>query len=437
MIASNANDKITRAHLVIINSARGSVESDVEEFISLILSAGAAINDITYVDSQRFYRRSLIGSGKIQEIKEQVVTKCSDLVVFNRPLTPSQERNLEQAISCRVIDRTRLILDIFAQRAVTKTGKLQVELAQLNHLSTRLVRGWMHLERQKGGIGLRGPGETQLETDRRLIQQRIKSIKKRLTSIETQRQTTRKSRNKIMKSVALVGYTNVGKSTLFNKLTGANILVQDKLFATLDPSFKLIKLPKKRKAILSDTVGFIKDLPYELIDAFLSTLEEVVNADLLIHVLDATNRHVHQHRKSVHDILSTIGAEQIPTIYVYNKTDLLKQNLGIIDNTTHLEISAKAGTGIDNLLAIISKYIKPKPFRAVLRIRLEQSRERSLIFSHSNVIEECFTDENNLELEVEIDELNLNKLKKNTNIKVVKGKLAEQSTSSSKNRSYK
>ena len=379
----------------------------------------------------------MIGAGKIQEIKEQVVTKCSDLVVFNHPLTPSQERNLEQAISCRVIDRTRLILDIFAQRAVTKTGKLQVELAQLNHLSTRLVRGWMHLERQKGGIGLRGPGETQLETDRRLIQQRIKSIKKRLTSIETQRQTTRKSRNKIMKSVALVGYTNVGKSTLFNKLTGANILVQDKLFATLDPSFKLIKLPKKRKAILSDTVGFIKDLPYELIDAFLSTLEEVVNADLLIHVLDATNRHVHQHRKSVHDILSTIGADQIPTIYVYNKTDLLKQNLGIIDNTTHLEISAKAGTGIDNLLAIISKYIKPKPFRAVLRIRLEQSRERSLIFSHSNVIEECFTDENNLELEVEIDEPNLNKLKKNTNIKVVKGKLAEQSTSSSKNRSYK
>ena len=435
MIASN--DKITRAHLVIINSAKGSIESDVEEFISLILSAGAAINGITYVDSQRFYRRSLIGSGKIQEIKEQVVTKCSDLIVFNHPLTPSQERNLEQAISCRVIDRTRLILDIFAQRAVTKTGKLQVELAQLNHLSTRLVRGWMHLERQKGGIGLRGPGETQLETDRRLIQQRIKSIKKRLTSIETQRQTTRKSRNKIMKSVALVGYTNVGKSTLFNKLTGANILVQDKLFATLDPSFKLIKLPKKRKAILSDTVGFIKDLPYELIDAFLSTLEEVVNADLLIHVLDATNRHVYQHRKSVHDILRTIGADQIPTIYVYNKTDLLKQNLGIIDNTTHLEISAKAGTGIDNLLAIISKYIKPKPFRAVLRIRLEQSRERSLIFSHSNVIEECFTDENNLELEVEIDELNLNKLKKNINIKVVKGKLAEQTTSSSKNRSYK
>ena len=431
------NDKVTRAHLVIINSAKGSIESDVEEFISLILSAGAAINGITYVDSQRFYRRSLIGSGKIQEIKEQVVTKCSDLVVFNLPLTPSQERNLEQAINCRVIDRTRLILDIFAQRAVTKTGKLQVELAQLNHLSTRLVRGWMHLERQKGGIGLRGPGETQLETDRRLIQQRIKSIKKRLTGIETQRQTTRKSRNKIMKNVALVGYTNVGKSTLFNKLTGANILVQDKLFATLDPSFKLIKLPKKRKAILSDTVGFIKDLPYELIDAFLSTLEEVVNADLLIHVLDATNRNVHQHRKSVHDILNTIGADQIPTIYVYNKTDLLKQNLGIIDNITHLEISAKAGTGIDNLIAIISGYIKPKLFRVFLRIGLEKSRERSLIFSHSNVIEECFTDENNLELEVEIDEPNLNKLKKNTNIKVVKGKLAEQSTSSSKNRSYK
>ena len=435
MIASN--DKTTRTHLVIINSARGSIESDIEEFISLALSAGAAINDITYVDSRQFYRRSLIGAGKIQEITKQVATKCSDLVVFNHFLTPSQERNLEQAISCRVIDRTRLILDIFAQRAVTKTGKLQVELAQLNHLSTRLIRGWMHLERQKGGIGLRGPGETQLETDRRLIQKRIKSIKKRLKSIETQRQTTRKSRNKIMKNVALVGYTNVGKSTLFNKLTGANILVQDKLFATLDPSFKLIKLPNKRRAILSDTVGFIKDLPYELIDAFLSTLEEVVSADLLIHVLDATDRHVHNHRKSVNEVLSKIGADQIPTIYVYNKTDLLKQNISIIDDRTHLEISAIEGTGIDHLLAIISKHIKPEPVRAVLQIGLKQSRERALIFSHSNVIEECFTDENNLELEVEIDKLNLNKLKKNTNIRVVKGKLAKEPAKPSKNRSYK
>jgi len=435
MIASN--DNTTRTHLVIINSAKGSIESDIEEFFSLVLSAGAAINDITYVDSRRFYRRSLIGAGKIQEITKKVATKCSDLVVFNHSLTPSQERNLEQAISCRVIDRTRLILDIFAQRAVTKTGKLQVELAQLNHLSTRLIRGWMHLERQKGGIGLRGPGETQLETDRRLIQQRIKSIKKRLKSIETQRQTTRKSRNKIMKNVALVGYTNVGKSTLFNKLTGANILVQDKLFATLDPSFKLIKLPHKRRAILSDTVGFIKDLPYELIDAFLSTLEEVVSADLLIHVLDATDRHVHNHRKSVNEVLSEIGADQIPTIYVYNKTDLLKQNIGIIDDKTHLEISAKEGTGIDPLLAIISKHIKPEPVRVVLQIGLEQSRERALIFSHSNVIEECFTNENNLELEVEIDKLNLNKLKKNINIKVVKGTLAEVSAKPSKNRSYK
>jgi len=432
-----SNEKITKAHLAIINSRRGLIEYDVEEFISLILSAGATINEITYVDTQRFYRRSLIGSGKIQEIKDQVANKCSNLVVFNYPLNPSQERNLEQAIGCRVIDRTRLILDIFAQRAVTKTGKLQVELAQLNHLSTRLIRGWKHLERQKGGIGLRGPGEKQLETDRRLIQQRIKSIKKRLTNIETQRQTTRKSRNKIMKSVALVGYTNVGKSTLFNKLTGANILVEDQLFATLDPSFKLIQLSKKRKAILSDTVGFIKDLPYELIDAFLSTLEEVIDADLLIHVLDATNKHVHQQRKSVNDILSTIGANHIPTIYAYNKTDLLKQKLGIIDNNIHLKISAKEGTGINNLLAVISEYIKPKPFRAFLRIGLEQSRERSLIFSHSNVIEECFTGENNLELEVEINELNLNKLKKNTNIKVVNGKLAEQASSPSKKRSYK
>ena len=431
----------TKAVIVQIEFSKGrddfSPLNAFDEFKELVVSSGAEIAREDFSKQSKPTAGLFITKGKAERIKDFVNETESELVIFNHELTPSQERNLENIFKARVLDRTGLILDIFAERASSHIGKLQVELAQLSHLSTRLVRGWSHLERQKGGIGLRGPGETQLETDRRLIQQRIKSIKKRLTSIETQRQTTRKSRNKIMKSVALVGYTNVGKSTLFNKLTGANILVQDKLFATLDPSFKLIKLPKKRKAILSDTVGFIKDLPYELIDAFLSTLEEVVNADLLIHVLDATNRQVHQHRKSVHDILSTIGADQIQTIYVYNKTDLLKQNLGIIDNTTHLEISAKAGTGIDHLLAIISKYIKPKPFRAVLRIRLEQSRERSLIFSHSNVIEECFTDENNLELEVEIDEPNLNKLKKNTNIKVVKGKLVEQSTSSSKNRSYK
>jgi GTP-binding protein HflX len=415
-----------KVHLVIVNSAKGSIESDNEEFISLVLSAGAVINEITYIYARRFFRRSLIGKGKIREIAQQIIVKDSNLVIFNNSLTASQERNLELDLNCRVIDRTRLILDIFAQRAVTNAGKLQVELAQLNHLSTRLIRGWTHLERQKGGIGLRGPGETQLETDRRLIQDRIKSIQKKLIHLETQRKTTRKSRRSMMRSVSLVGYTNVGKSTLFNTLTGAKTLVQDNLFATLDPVFKLIKLPRKRRAILSDTVGFIKDLPHELIDAFLSTLEEVVDADLLIHVLDVTDRHIHSHRRSVKQVLKQIGADHIPVIYVYNKIDLLKQKVNIIDNEVRCEVSAVSGEGVDNLLDIISKQVKPEPVTTVLQIQLHQSRERALIYSHSNVLDECFTDKNTLELKVEIDKRKLEQLKKNINIQLIEGKLAKE-----------
>ena len=414
-----------KVHLVIVNSAKGSIESDNEEFISLVLSAGAVINEITYIYARRFFRRSLIGKGKIREIAQQIIVKDSNLVIFNNSLTASQERNLELDLNCRVIDRTRLILDIFAQRAVTNAGKLQVELAQLNHLSTRLIRGWTHLERQKGGIGLRGPGETQLETDRRLIQDRIKSIQKKLIHLETQRKTTSKSRRSMMRSVSLVGYTNVGKSTLFNTLTGAKTLVQDNLFATLDPVFKLIKLPRKRRAILSDTVGFIKDLPHELIDAFLSTLEEVVDADLLIHVLDVTDRHIHSHRRSVKQVLKQIGADHIPVIYVYNKIDLLKQKVNIIDNEVRCEVSAVSGEGVDNLLDIISKQVKPEPVTTVLQIQLHQSRERALIYSHSNVLDECFTDKNTLELKVEIDKRKLEQLKKNINIQLIEGKLAK------------
>ena len=414
-----------KVHLVIVNSAKGSIESDNEEFISLVLSAGAVINEITYFYARRFFRRSLIGKGKIREIAQQIIIKDSDLVIFNNSLTASQERNLELDLNCRVIDRTRLILDIFAQRAVTNAGKLQVELAQLSHLSTRLIRGWTHLERQKGGIGLRGPGETQLETDRRLIQTRIKSIQKKLIHLGTQRKTTRKSRRSIMRSVSLVGYTNVGKSTLFNALTGAETLVQDNLFATLDPVFKLIKLPKKRRAILSDTVGFIKDLPHELIDAFLSTLEEVVDADLLIHVLDVTDRHIHSHRRSVKQVLKQIGADHIPVIYVYNKIDLLKQKVNIVDNEVCCEVSAVSGEGIDDLLDIISKHIKPKPIITVIQIQLRQSKERALIYSHSNVLDECFSDKNTLELTVEIDKRKLEQLKKYINIQLIEGKLAK------------
>ena len=416
-------EKSTNAHLVIIRSSKGSVEYDNEEFISLTLSTGAAVKGITYVDARKFIRSSLIGKGKMKEIKDEVDLNCSDLIVFNYSLSASQERNLEQYFKIRVIDRTRLILDIFAQRARTNTGKLQVELAQLTHLSTRLIRGWTHLERQKGGIGLRGPGETQLETDRRLIQNRIKSIKSKLKKISTQRQTTRKSRNKVMKNVALVGYTNAGKTTLFNTLCGENALAEDKLFATLDPLFRPVSLPKNRKAILSDTVGFIKELPSELIEAFLSTLEEVTNADVLIHVIDVSDRFMYENKRSVNEVLTTIGADKIPVINVYNKIDLMKEKINLINDDNHIQISAKDGLGIENLLHSISKKIKPEPISALIQININQSKERALIYSQSSVIQEKLIDNNLLEMNVEIDMKSLKKMKKYININVVESKL--------------
>lgn len=415
--------KSVNAHLVIIKSTKGSIEYDNEEFISLTLSTGAAVRGITYIDARKFFRSSLIGKGKMKEIRDEIDLNCSDLIVFNYSLSASQERNLEQFFKVRVIDRTRLILDIFAQRARTNTGKLQVELAQLTHLSTRLIRGWTHLERQKGGIGLRGPGETQLETDRRLIQHRIKSIKSKLKKIRVQRKTTRKSRNKVMKNVALVGYTNAGKTTLFNSLCGANALAEDKLFATLDPVFKSIGLPKNRKAILSDTVGFIKELPSELIEAFLSTLEEVSNADVLIHVLDVSDKFMHQNKRSVDEVLETIGANKIPVINVYNKVDLITKKIDLINDTDNIQISAKDGLGIKNLLDAISKKIKPEPITALIRINIDQSKDRALIYSKSNVVQETIIDDNLLELVIEIDIKNLKKLKKHINIHVVESKL--------------
>ncbi|SVA10735.1 uncharacterized protein METZ01_LOCUS63589, partial [marine metagenome] len=316
------NNREIKSYLVIINSQKGSVETDNEEFISLTLSAGTIISGITYVNIKEFNRNTLIGKGKLQSIKQDLEAIEIDLIIFNKDLIGSQERNLEKFLKHPVIDRTRLILDIFAKRAQTNSGKLQVELAQLKHLSTRLVRGWTHLERQKGGIGLRGPGEKQLETDRRLLQKRISSIELKLKRIHTQRKTNRKSRNKVMKNVALVGYTNAGKSTLFNSLSNSNTFVADKLFATLDPIFRPISVSNNRRVVISDTVGFIRALPPELIEAFLSTLEEVSNADLLIHVLDSSDRFMYQNKQSVESILKQIGADQIPTIYAYNKIDL-------------------------------------------------------------------------------------------------------------------
>ena len=416
-----------KSYLVIINSPKGSIENDNEEFISLTLSAGTVISGITYVNIKKFNRNTLIGKGKLQSIKEDLEAVDIDLIIFNKDLIASQERNLEKILKYPVIDRSRLILDIFARRAQTNSGKLQVELAQLKHLSTRLIRGWTHLERQKGGIGLRGPGEKQLETDRRLLQERIRSIELKLKKIHTQRKTNRKSRNKVMKNVALVGYTNAGKSTLFNSLSNSKTFVADKMFATLDPIFRPISISKNRRVVISDTVGFIRELPSELIEAFLSTLEEVSDADLLIHVLDSSDRFMHQNKQSVESILKQIGADQIPTIYAYNKIDLVKKGLDLLNTYQHIEVSAKEGIGTETLIESIALMINPQPIKTILRINVNESKIRAQIYSIANVIQECLINENTLELTVEIDERNLLRLKKNKKIKAIESKLSNSS----------
>ncbi len=293
-----------------------------EEFQLLAKSAGGDISTELEVNLRIPNAKYFIGSGKVEEIADEVKANAIDLVLVNAMLSPSQERNLEKVFSCRVLDRAGLILDIFAQRARSFEGKLQVELAQLKHLSTRLVRGWTHLERQKGGIGLRGPGETQLETDRRLLNLRIKSLNKRLTKVVSQRELGRNTRTRAdVPTVALVGYTNAGKSTLFNVLTQAEVYVADQLFATLDPTLRRLQLLPNFQIVLADTVGFVRDLPHELVAAFRSTLQETRDADVLIHVIDQSDPNHLDRVNQVNAVLADIGADEVPQILVYNKID--------------------------------------------------------------------------------------------------------------------
>ena len=312
-----------RAILVHMDIHVEAHRENLSEFKELVLSAGAKIMTIATTSRQRADPKYFIGSGKAKEIAELVKQYDADLVLFNHQLAASQERNLEGLIECRVLDRTGLILDIFAQRARSFEGKLQVELAQLRHLSTRLVRGWTHLERQKGGIGLRGPGETQLETDRRLLGARIKQINKRLEKVKKQREQGRQSRQKAeISTVSLVGYTNAGKSSLFNVLSEGDVYVQDQLFATLDPTLRRVDLAKDVSLILADTVGFIRHLPHDLVNAFRSTLQETAEAQLLLHVIDSADENRDANIAEVEKVLSQINANEVPCIQVMNKIDL-------------------------------------------------------------------------------------------------------------------
>lgn len=352
-----------RAALVGVDFGKGDFAASLEELSLLSKSAGA--DPVITITAKRSSPDAalFVGSGKADEISETVALEGLELVIFNHALSPAQQRNLERHLKVRVIDRTSLILDIFAQRAQSHEGKVQVELAQLQHLATRLIRGWTHLERQKGGIGLRGPGETQLETDRRLLGDRVKALRIRLDKLHKQRETQRRARGRNNTfSVSLVGYTNAGKSTLFNALTKAQAYAANQLFATLDTTSRRIYLGEAGNVVISDTVGFIRELPHQLVAAFRATLEETIHADLLLHVVDAASPVRMEQIEQVNDVLAEIGADHIPQILVWNKIDAAGLEPGVerdeYDKIRRVSISAQTGAGLDLLREAVAEFAK-------------------------------------------------------------------------------
>lgn len=412
--------------LIVYQRASSQEDQEILEEIQLLATSAGAI----VVDTLTAFRRSpdastYIGKGKVEEVGAIIESLEIDLVILNHSVSPIQERNLERALKVRVLDRTGLILDIFAQRATSHEGKLQVELAQLQHLSTRLVRGWTHLERQKGGIGLRGPGETQLETDRRLIGHRIKVLNKRLDVVSAQRQLRRKSRAKVpVPTVSLVGYTNAGKSSLFNNITNAGVYAEDQLFATLDTTMRRVELPEFGATILSDTVGFIRDLPHSLVNAFHSTLEEVSNAHLLLHVVDVVSNYREDCITEVDKVLVEIDASDIPTIMIFNKIDLngtiakVKRNDKGLVNAIWL--SAHTGEGIDLLLDAITEYLSLLHMRCRVDLPAGNGKLRAALYQKSLVKTESINDDGSFDLELELSPADFGWLEKQDDINAIK-----------------
>jgi GTP-binding protein HflX len=396
-------------------------QSEREEFAELAISAGAVIAAELTSTRKRPDPRYFIGKGKLEDLKELIQHNDAELVISCASLSPSQERNLESELKCRVLDRAGLILDIFAQRARSFEGKLQVELAQLEHLSTRLVRGWTHLERQKGGIGLRGPGETQLETDRRLIGDRIRQLNSRLETVDMRRAMNRRNRLKAeTPTVALVGYTNAGKSTLFNALTDAGVYVEDKLFATLDPTVRRLDLPYGEHVVLADTVGFVRDLPHELVAAFKSTLLEAREADLILHLIDASDPNAWQRIRQVNSVLKQLDADQVPQVRVYNKIDKLDRQPRMTNNSQGegraVWLSAVSGEGLPLLKDAIVKRLRRKTSQRTIHLQPGQGRQRAKLFDLGAVLNEQVNEDGSSTLDIRMAEKDLRRFLKHEDL---------------------
>ena len=419
------NESKSLNKVIIVNSSLGNLinlnaNEIFSEFKELVSSTNAEIIDEFNFHQKTINAKYFIGKGKLEEIKNTLNQHDCSLVIFNHDLSPSQERNIESFLNSRVLDRTGLILDIFASRAFSHIGKMQVELAQLSHLSTRLVRGWSHLERQKGGIGLRGPGETQLETDRRLISNRIKSIKKRLIKSHQQKNLNRYSRKKGRNHiVGIVGYTNAGKTTLFNQLTGSDEFEADKMFATLDTVTRKNLTPGSESIIYIDTVGFISNLPTSLIESFKATLDDLKSADLLLHVVDINDKAFKNKIFEVNKTLVDIGAENIPQIFVKNKVDLAENVDFEINNVVNsVNVSAKEGIGIELLKDLVSSHANRGLFKGKLFIDFKNPNIRAKCFKTAKIIKEISTN-SGWEIELIIGNYDLKKILNNDGIKII------------------